>query len=50
MDNFYNTDLTEQETTINIDYSTSNVNIYTSRKSIYKRLIKKIGEPRKNTI
>lgn len=45
MKSFNNTDLTEQETIINIDYFESTVKAYTSRKSIYDRLCRKIGEP-----
>lgn len=45
MNSFYNTNPEEQETTINIDYYKSNVNIYTSKKAIYNRIIKKLGEP-----
>lgn len=45
MRDFYNTDLEEQETVINIDYFESIVKIYTSRKSIYERLCRKIGTP-----
>ena len=45
MKSFNNTDLTEQETIINIDYFESNVKAYTSRKSIYERLCRKIGKP-----
>lgn len=46
MDSFYNTDIEEQETNINIDYFESSVKVYTSRKAIYERLYKKIGEPK----
>lgn len=45
MSDFYKTSSEEQETAINIDYYKSNVNIYTSKKSIYNRIIKKIGKP-----
>jgi len=45
MKSFYNTDLDEQETIIHIDYLNSTVNAYTSRKSIYERLYRKIGKP-----
>lgn len=45
MKSFYNTDLKEQETVINIDYYESTVKAYTSKKSIYDRLCRKIGEP-----
>lgn len=43
---FYNTDYEEQETNINIDYSNSEVSIYTSRKSVYLRLLDKLGTPK----
>ena len=36
--------LDEQETVINIDYCEKTINIYTSRKSVGKRLEKKLGE------
>ena len=48
--NHYNTILEEQETLINIDYFSSEVKIYTSKKSIYERIIKKIGNPTKEYI
>lgn len=48
MNNFYNTIPEEQETIINIDYEKSTVTIYTSKKSIYNRLVKKIGNPTKH--
>lgn len=44
---FYNTDYEEQETVINIDYFTSKFSVYTSRKSIYNRLLNKLGNPSK---
>lgn len=37
----------EQETIINIDYTTNLVYVYTSQKSVYKRLVKKLGTPNK---
>lgn len=43
---FYNTNYEEQETNINIDYSNSEVCIYTSRKSVYLRLLNKLGNPK----
>lgn len=46
MDNFYNTDIEEQETVIIIDYFESKLKVYTSRKSIYKKICRKIGEPK----
>lgn len=42
---FFNTLLEEQETVINIDYSKSELSIYTNRKSIYLRILHKLGEP-----
>ena len=45
MKNFCNTDLDEQETIIHIDYFHKHVNAYTSKKSIYERLCRKIGNP-----
>lgn len=45
MTNFYNTNTEEQETIINIDYASSNVNIYTCQKTVYNRLLQKLGEP-----
>ena len=35
----------EQETIINIDYCEKTINVYTSRKQVWERLKKKIGEP-----
>lgn len=35
----------EQETIINIDYEAKKVKLYTSRKSVAKRLLKRLGEP-----
>lgn len=37
----------EQETVISIDYSEKTMTFYTSRKSVAKRLEKKIGKPTK---
>lgn len=45
MENFYNTAIEEQETVIIIDYFESKLKVYTSRKSIYKKICRKIGEP-----
>jgi hypothetical protein len=45
MNKFCNTIIEEQETTINIDYFKKAIIIYTSRKSVYDRLSKKLGEP-----
>lgn len=39
--------LEEQETLINIDYFERTIKIYTNRKSVADRLIRKIGEPTK---
>lgn len=36
----------EQETLINIDYEEKKVKVYTSRKSVARRLIKRLGEPK----
>lgn len=47
MENFYKTNLEEQETIINIDYFDKTVHIYTCRKSVYERLKNKLGEPNK---
>ena len=44
---FYNTIYEEQETQINIDYSNSILEIYTSRKTTYLRLENKLGKPNK---
>ena len=44
---FYNTIYEEQETQINIDYSNSILDIYTSRKMTYNRLENKLGKPNK---
>lgn len=44
---FYNTDYEEQESSINIDYSKKEICLYTNRKMVYDRLVKKIGEPTK---
>ena len=46
-DIFYNTNYEEQETLINIDYSNSILDIYTSRKLTFNRLKNKLGEPYK---
>ena len=44
---FYNTDYEEQESIINIDYSKKEICLYTNRKAVYERIIKKIGKPTK---
>lgn len=35
----------EQETVMNIDYCEKTINVYTTRKQVGERLIKKIGQP-----
>ena len=45
MNQFANTSSDEQETIINIDYSTSVVYVYTSQITVYQRLVKKLGQP-----
>ena len=45
MNQFANTSSDEQETIINIDYSTSVVYVYTSQRTVYQRLVKKLGQP-----
>ena len=45
MKKFYNNLPVEQETIINIDYFNSMVTIYTSQKSVYKRLCQKLNMP-----
>lgn len=47
MDKFYNAIPEEQETIININYSSKEVNCYTSRKTQIERLTKKLGSPTK---
>ena len=42
---FYDTDLEEQETITNIDYLNKEAIVYTSRKTIYNRYLKALGEP-----
>lgn len=37
----------EQETMVNIDYYEKIINVYTTRKSVGERLIRKLGEPTK---
>lgn len=44
-ESFFYTIFEEQETIINIDYFKSELSIYTSRKSIYLRILHKLGEP-----
>lgn len=45
MNKFYDTNYEEQETQINIDYSNSLLDIYTSRKNVFERLESKLGDP-----
>ena len=45
MAQFANTSSDEQETIINIDYSSSIVYVYTSQRTVYQRLVKKLGQP-----
>lgn len=42
---FYDTDIKEQETIINIDYSRKIVSIYTSREVVAKRIKSRLGDP-----
>ena len=42
---FYNTDLEEQESMINVDYKNKTASFYTSRKTVYNRMLKEVGEP-----
>jgi len=44
---FNDTALEEQETTTNIDYFKKEARVYTSRKTIYNRYLKVLGEPTK---
>ena len=44
---FIDTIREEQETQINISYSEKEVDIYTSRKVVFNKLIKKLGQPSK---
>lgn len=41
----YNTDFEEQETIVHIDYARSQIQLYSCRKTVIKKLKKKIGEP-----
>jgi len=43
--NWYEVPRDEQETTINIDYEERTLTLYTSRKSVANKLLKKAGEP-----
>lgn len=47
MAQYANTTIDEQETIINIDYGKSLVHIYTSQRTVYQRLVKKLGTPTK---
>lgn len=42
---FYNTEYEEQESLINIDYCKKQLCLYTNRKAVYDRIIKKLGNP-----
>ena len=44
-DTCYKSIIEEQETIINIDYCKKEVSLYTSRRSVYERIAKKIGQP-----
>lgn len=44
---FIKTSREEQETIINVDYYEKKIILYTSRESVYKRLINRIGKPTK---
>ena len=41
------TPLDEQETILSIDYYDKTINVYTARKSVGERLMKKMGKPTK---
>ena len=45
MEKFYNTLPEEQETIINIDYFESKIIVYTCQKSVYERLLNRLGNP-----
>lgn len=45
MEKFALNDVQEQETHFLIDYYEGQVKLYTTRKQVYERLLKKIGEP-----
>ena len=45
MKKFYNTNIEEQETQINIDYNERTTTLYTSLKYVYDKYIQKLGEP-----
>ena len=47
MNKFYKTDIEEQETIINVDYSKKETVCYSCRKTQIERLIKKLGVPKK---
>ncbi len=46
MSQFANTSAEEQETIINISYGSSEVYVYTSQRTVYQRLVKKLGQPK----
>jgi len=45
--NWYEVPRDEQETTINVDYEERTLVLYTTRKSVANKLIKRVGEPTK---
>ena len=47
MDKWQNVALEEQETTINIDYCSKTISLYTSRKTTANKLKNAMGEPTK---
>ncbi len=44
---FFDTSIEEQESLINMDYSKKEVYVYTSRKMVYERILKRAGTPAK---
>lgn len=42
---WFETNREEQETIVNIDYCEKTIDVYTTRKNVGERLIKKFGEP-----
>ena len=40
---FYNTDIQEQETIINVNYGNKTATFYTCRKTVYNRMLKELG-------
>ncbi len=47
---FYKMPVEEQETIISFDYEQKNINIFTNRPPVLKRLISILGEPNENNI